>query len=292
MPRRWPPRRRRPRRSSGPCLSTRSRRTAGCGSGTRPPRRRVAGSRWGDGWSRGPGMRRWCRRWSGRRTPHGSCAPPSPAVGGAGSPTPTPGPGRAALRPGPVQVSFGGAVSPHQHAGSGTARLHALPQAHRSLSHPLVTGLPLAGCGLLEALLHALGQHPVVDNLDEGGGGVAHVEEVALPAPLVIAGVPEPTSAQTGDLVVASVGPGGVGHLLPQAEDLTLVLVDEHPLVGVGPPAQALHLEAQGVLADLVTAHGHELVGRSDVPPVGGVLGEHLGHGLPVELLLAGLVDV
>jgi hypothetical protein len=91
---------------------------------------------------------------------------------------------------------------------------------------------------------------------------------------------------------VAAVRPGGVGHLLPQPEDLALGIVDEHSLVRVGPTSEAVHLGAQRELADLIPADSHELVVGPDVPSVGGVLGVHVGHRHPVELLLAAPVDV
>src|ERR1035437_10663859 len=104
-----------------------------------------------------------------------------------------------------------------------------------------MTGLPLARYRLLAPLLHPGGEYTGSDHLDERGSGVADIEEVALPSPLKVAGVLEPAATQAGDLVVAPVRPGGVGDLLPETEHPALHVVDEDPLIGIGPPAEPLH---------------------------------------------------
>src|SRR5580658_4122163 len=156
------------------------------------------------------------------------------------------------------------------------------PQSDRRLPQREMAGQALARHGPLDALLHAGKQRAVTDHLEEDGPGVAHVEEVTLPGPLEIAGVAKPAPAQPGDLIVRAVGPGGVGHLLPQAEDLALLVVDEHLLVRVRPPFQTGHLEPQSQLADLLPPDGHELVVRPGIPPIGGILGIEVRHVLPV----------
>ena len=64
---------------------------------------------------------------------------------------------------------------------------------------------------------------PSLDHRHEHGAGVADVEEVALPRPLEVPAVTEPAAAEARDLVVGPVRLLGVGHLLPQAEDLSLL---------------------------------------------------------------------
>src|SRR5664280_1951517 len=169
--------------------------------------------------------------------------------------------------------------------------LHAVPESDRRPAHRVVTGLA-ARRHLLDAGLHPRAECVGLDHLDVGRRGVADVEEVALPAPPEVAGVAEPAAAEPGDLVVAAVLAGRVGDLLPEPEDLALGIVDQDAHVGIGPPAEALHLQPHRQLAYLVPPDGHELVVGPDVPAVGGVLGVHVGEWQPVELGLAPVVEV
>src|SRR5688572_12647863 len=101
---------------------------------------------------------------------------------------------------------------------------------------------------------HPLGEGAVAHHLEEAGRGVAVVEPVTLEAPLEVAPVAEPRAADAGNLVVGAVGAGGGGDLLPEADDLALLLVDEDLLVRVHPTVEATHLESHCDLADLVAA--------------------------------------
>src|SRR5580692_6090643 len=129
-----------------------------------------------------------------------------------------------------------------------------LPEADGCTPERVVAGETLSGHGLLESLLHPGQQRSVLDHRHEHGAGVPHIEEVPLPRPLEVAAVAEPTAPEPWDLVVGPVGLGGVGHLLPQPDDLALLLIDEHPLIRVDPAFEPGHLQAEGDLADLLTA--------------------------------------
>ena len=83
-------------------------------------------------------------------------------------------------------------------------------------------------------------------------GGVAEVEEVALPGPLLVPRVAEPAPADPGHLIGAAVGAAGVGDLLPEADDLALDLVDEDALgTGRVHPSRPPISLAEGVVSDL-----------------------------------------
>jgi hypothetical protein len=69
---------------------------------------------------------------------------------------------------------------------------------------------------------------------------------------------------------------------LPEPDDLALLLVDDDLLIRVLPVLQALHLEAQRDVADLVDADAHHVFLRADVPPVSGVGGVEIRQRLPV----------
>ena len=119
---------------------------------------------------------------------------------------------------------------------------------------------------------------------------VAEVEEVTLPLDQLVGIEPEPTAADAVDLVPGAVGL--VDDLLPEADDLALLLVDEHLLVLVDPVLQAFHLQAQSDVADLVDADAHHVFLGADVPAVGGVFGVEVRQRLPVAGLLAVLVGL
>ena len=87
-------------------------------------------------------------------------------------------------------------------------------------------------------------------SLHEAFCDVAEVEEVTLPLDQQLVIEPEPAATDPVDLVPGAVAL--VGDLLPEADDLVLLLVDEHLLVLVDPVLQALHLQAERDVADLV----------------------------------------
>src|SRR5689334_13645941 len=117
------------------------------------------------------------------------------------------------------------------------------PNRNRSLAKRVVTGQLLAGEAALDALLHAVTQVPGLDEFAEHVRDVAEVEEVALPFDELVAVEAKPAAADAVDLVLGAVGL--VDDLFPEADDLALLLVDEHLLVLVDPVLQALHLQAE-----------------------------------------------
>src|SRR5690606_31212231 len=174
---------------------------------------------------------------------------------------------RSDLRPPDPALTSRPAPSSRQgSAGQGAGS----PDRDGALPTRVVAGDRLAGRGPVEAPLHPVRQHARLHHLDEHRGDVAEVEPVAPPRPLPFPRVTEPGPADPEHLVRRPVRALGVGDLLPEADDLALALVDQDALVRVDPAVQAAHLLAEGDVADLVAADGHEVLLGADVPAVGG----------------------
>src|ERR1700733_13165915 len=127
-----------------------------------------------------------------------------------------------------------------------------LPEREGSAAQPEMAGQPLARSGPLHPAAHAVRQDVGLDHFQEQRGRVPEVEEVPLPGPLPVTAVPEPAAADTGYLVLVAVGPRRVGDLLPEPDNLALHVVDQHPLIRVGPAVEPAHLQRQRDIADLV----------------------------------------
>src|ERR1700754_4691718 len=158
------------------------------------------------------------------------------------------------------------------------------PDRVRGPTEGVVAGQLLAGHTALDAPLHPGAEITRLDELHELLRHVAEVEEAALPLdqqPLV---EPEPAPPDPVDLVAGAVAL--VDDLLPEADDLVLLLVDDHLLVLVDPVLQSLHLQPQGGVADLRLADAHHVFLGPDVPDVGGVVGVEVGKRRPVPGLL------
>ncbi|SHX79052.1 Uncharacterised protein [Mycobacteroides abscessus subsp. abscessus] len=113
---------------------------------------------------------------------------------------------------------------------------------------------------------------------------MAEVEEVALPIPLAVTGIPEPAAADAVNLRLPTAGIRG--HLFPEPDHLALLIVDDHLLIRVRPALQALHLLAECDIADLVDADAHHVFLGADVPAVGGIIGVEACQRFPIACLL------
>src|ERR1700677_5131745 len=117
-----------------------------------------------------------------------------------------------------------------------------LPDRNGCLSERVVTGQLLAGEAALDPLLHAFGQLAGLHQIQIQRLNVAEVEEVSLPFDLGVGIETEPAAADAVDLGLRVVRVGD--DLLPEADDLALLVVDDDFLVRVLPVLEALHLEA------------------------------------------------
>src|SRR6478752_2750542 len=100
------------------------------------------------------------------------------------------------------------------------------PDRYRCLSEWVVAGQLLPGQRALDPFLHTGRQVAGPDQLTEHVGNVPEVEEVALPLDLEICIESEPAAADSVDLALGAVAL--VDDLLPEPDDLTLLVVDEH----------------------------------------------------------------
>src|SRR4029077_13111283 len=103
---------------------------------------------------------------------------------------------------------------------------------------------------------------------------------------------PEPGAADAEDLVLAAGLVVDPGLLLPEADHHAGLLVHHGGHVVVVPAVEAGHLGAQRIGADLLTAHGHEVLVGGVHPPVRRVLGVVVGQRTPVPGLLRPTVGV
>src|SRR6201992_3893015 len=176
------------------------------------------------------------------------------------------------------------------HQGSRTQS----PDRHRSLSQWVVARQFLTGHTARDAVLHAVAEVAGFDQVSEHLRDVPEVEEVALPLdqrrPVLTGGKPEPAAADAVDLVLAAVGL--VDDLFPEADDLALLVVDQDLLVLVHPVLQALHLQAQRDVADLVDPNAHHVFLGADVPAVGRLRSVEISQRSPVACFLAVLVGL
>ncbi|SHV42698.1 Uncharacterised protein [Mycobacteroides abscessus subsp. abscessus] len=117
---------------------------------------------------------------------------------------------------------------------------------------------------------------------------MAEVEEVALPIPLAVTGIPEPAAADAVDAQIVTAGfiISTGDHLFPEPDHLALLIVDDHLLIRVCPALQALHLLAECDIADLVDADAHHVFLGADVPAVGGIIGVEACQRFPVACFL------
>src|SRR5689334_3629052 len=122
----------------------------------------------------------------------------------------------------------------------GWARLPGSPDRHGSLAQRVIARQLLADQAAPYPLLHARGEFAVLHQPQVQRLHVAEVEEVALPLDQAVGVQPEPAAADSVDLRLRAVGVDR--DLLPEADDLTLFVVDEHALIRVLPVVQPLHL--------------------------------------------------
>src|ERR1700733_14047490 len=165
-----------------------------------------------------------------------------------------------------------------------------LPDRNGCLSERVVTGQLLAGEAALDPLLHAFRQLAGLHQIQIQRLNVAEVEEVSLPFDLGVGIETEPAAADAVDLGLRVVRVGD--DLLPEADDLALLVVDDDFLVRVLPVLETLHLQAEGDIANLVDADAHHIFLGTDVPAVRGVVGVKIGERLPVTGFLAVLVGL
>ncbi len=131
--------------------------------------------------------------------------------------------------------------------------------------------------------------------------GRRHVEPVALPGELQLAGVgtvglpldAEPRTADAEDLELLA----GRSSRMPDfcfQKPTTIPFRSSisDGLVVVVPAVEAVHLDADRPVADLVAADSHEVLVRGVHPAVGGVDGVVLGHDPPVADPLGLAVDL
>src|SRR5918993_4594987 len=146
--------------------------------------------------------------WS-RRTPGGRRRRPRPDPP-ASRRRPPPAPPRSRGRPSRRSRPRWRASASRRRGGRrGRPSRRRVPQAHRRLAELVVAGEPAAA---LHALRHALRQRAVREHLHEQRGGVAEIEEVALPRPHAVPAVAEPAAPDPGHLVGRAVRALGVGH--------------------------------------------------------------------------------
>src|SRR5262249_48391982 len=124
------------------------------------------------------------------------------------------------------------------------------PDRDGCFTQRVVTGELFAGEAALYPLLHALGQLARLHQIHIQDLNVTEVEEVALPLDEFVGVEPKPAAADPVDLLLPPVAIDD--DLLPEADDLTLLVVDEDLLVGVLPVLQALHFQPERDVADLV----------------------------------------
>ena len=94
------------------------------------------------------------------------------------------------------------------------------------------------------------------------------IKEVPLPTPLEITGITEPGTTGPRDLVGNPFRITIRRHLPPEAEHLTLLIVDEGSHVGVDPVLEARHLRPEDPFVDLGTPPGDEFPFGAVVPGV------------------------